>query len=49
MAELNQNKNSKQLDSTINKTFNTCSTESLFLKYNEISEQTEKIGGFLQC
>ena len=63
MAELNKNKNSKQLDrqdavrklyftlmnSTINKIFYTCSTESLFLRYQKISKKAVKIGVFLQC
>ena len=65
MAELNQDKNSKQLDrpdavrklcftwkkmnSTINKTFYTCSTESFFLRYKKISKKAVKIDGFLRC
>ena len=62
MTELNQHKNSKQLDqpdamrklispwkeinSTINKTFYTYSTESLMLSYKKISKKPVKIGGF---
>ena len=37
------------MNSTINKTFYACSTESLFLRYKKISEKAVKIGGFLQC
>ena len=65
MAELNQNKNSKQLDrpyavrkvilpwkqmnTTINKTFYTCSIKSLLLRNKKISKKAVKIGGFPQC
>ena len=34
---------------TINKTFYTCSAESLFLRYKKIFRKAVKIGGFLQC
>ena len=34
------------MNSTINKTFCTCSTESLFLKYKQISKKAVKIGSF---
>ena len=34
---------------TINKTFCTCSTESLFLRYKKISKKAVKLGSFLQC
>ena len=34
------------MNSTINKTFYTCSTESL---YKKISEEAVKLGSFLQC
>ena len=37
------------MNSAINKTFNTCSTESLFLRYKKIFKVAVKIGGFLQC
>ena len=37
------------MNSTINKTFYTCFTESLFLKYNKVSKNAVEIGGFLQC
>ena len=37
------------MNSTINKTFYTCSTESMFLRYKKISKKALKIGGFLQC
>ena len=37
------------MDSTINKTSYTCSTESLFLRYKKIPKKIVKIGGFLQC
>ena len=33
----------------LKKTFYTCSTESLFLRYKKISKKAVKIGGFLQC
>ena len=36
------------MNSTINKTFYTCSTESLFLKYKKMSKKAVKIGGFRQ-
>ena len=39
----------KQMNSTINKTFYTCSTESLLQRYKKISKKAVKIGGFLQC
>ena len=42
MVELNQN-------STINKTFCTCSKKSLFLKYKQISKKAVKLGSFFQC
>ena len=37
------------MNSTINKTFYTCSTESLFLRYKKISKKAVKLGSFLQC
>ena len=37
------------MNSTINKTFYTCSTKSLFLRYKKTSKKAVKIGGFLQC
>ena len=60
MAELSQNKNSKQLDRPdavrklyltliINKTFYACSIESLFLRYEKFFKKAVKVGGFLQC
>ena len=59
MAELNQNKNSKQpdgLDAVWKLYFiylwNKCIiqfTESLFLRYKKISEKAVKLGSFLQC
>ena len=33
------------MNSTINKTFYTCSTESLFLRYVKVSKKAVKIGG----
>ena len=36
------------MNTTINKTFYTCSTEWLFLRYKKISKKAVKIGGFLQ-
>ena len=35
--------------STIKKTFYTCSTKSLSLRYKKISMKTTKLGSFLQC
>ena len=65
MAELNQNKNSEQIDganvvrklyftlekmnSAINKTFCTCSTESLYLRYKKVFKKGVKISDFFQC
>ena len=69
MAELNQNKNSKQPDrpdvvwklyftleinnkngnSTINRTFYTCFTESLFWRCRKSSKKAVSLGSFLQC
>ena len=37
------------MNSTVNKTFNICSIESLFLRYEKISKKYVKIGGFHQC
>ena len=37
------------MNSTINKTFYTCSTESPFLRYKKIFKKAVKIGGLLQC
>ena len=37
------------MNSAINKTFYTCSTESLFLRYKKISKKTVKFGSFLHC
>ena len=39
----------KQMSSTINKTFYTCSTESLLLMYEKISTNAVKLGSFLEC
>ena len=36
------------MNSTIKKTFYTCSTESLLLRYKEISKKAVKLGSFLQ-
>ena len=36
------------MNSTINKTFYTCSTESLFLRYKKIPKKAMKICAFLQ-
>ena len=33
----------------MNKTFYTCSAESLFLRYKKISKKAIKLGSFLQC
>ena len=37
------------MNSTINKTFYPCSTESLFLRYKKVSKIAVKLGSFLQC
>ena len=37
------------MNSTINKTFYTSSTESLFLRYRKVSKKAVKLGSFLQC
>ena len=37
------------MNSTINETFYTCSTESLFLRHKKISNKPVKLGSFLQC
>ena len=37
------------MNSTTNKTFYTCSTVSLFLRYKKISKKAVKLGSFLQC
>ena len=37
------------MNSTIKKTFYTCSRESLFLRHKKISKKAAKIGGFLHC
>ena len=37
------------MNSTINKTFYACSTESLFLRYKKISKKAVKLGSFLLC
>ena len=38
------------MNSTINKTFYTCSTKSLFLlRYKKIFKKALKLGSFLQC
>ena len=37
------------MNSTVNKTFCTCSTESLFLRYKQISKKAIKLGSFFQC
>ena len=36
------------MNSTINKTFYTCSAESLFVRYKKISKKAAKLGSFLQ-
>ena len=38
----------KKMNSTINKTFCKCSTESLFLRYKQISKTAVKLGSFFQ-
>ena len=38
----------KYMNSTFNKTFYTCSTESLLLRYKQISMKVVKLGSFLQ-
>ena len=37
------------MNSSINKIVYTCSTESLFLRYEKISKKAIKLGRFLQC
>ena len=37
------------MNNTINKAFYTCSTESLFLRYNKMVRKIVKIGTFLLC
>ena len=37
------------MNSTINKTFYTCSIESLFFRYKKFFEEANKLGSFLQC
>ena len=37
------------MNSTVNKTFYTYSTNSLFLRSKEISKKAVKLGSFLQC
>ena len=37
------------MNSTIKKTFCTCSTESLFFRYKKISKTAVKLGGLFQC
>ena len=37
------------MNSTINKTLYTCSTESLVLRYKKNSKKAVKLGSFLQC
>ena len=37
------------MNNTVKKTFYTCSTESLFLRYKKISKKAIKLGSFLQC
>ena len=37
------------MNSTINKTYYTCSTESLFLRFKKVSKKGVKLGSFLQC
>ena len=39
----------KKMNTTIDKTFYTCSLESLFLMYKIISKKAANIGSFLQC
>ena len=38
----------KKMNSIINKTFYTCSTESLFLRYKKISKKAVKLDSFPQ-
>ena len=45
----NDTRNLANLDSTFNKTFYTCLTELLFLRYKQISKKAVKLGSFLQC
>ena len=37
----------KQMNSTVNKTFRTCSTKSLFLRYKKISNKAVKLGDYV--
>ena len=37
------------MNSTMNKAFYTCSTQSLFSRNKKISKKAVKIGGFFQC
>ena len=37
------------MNSTVNKTFCTCSTESLFLRYKQISKKAVKLRSFFHC
>ena len=37
------------MNSTINKTFYTCSTKSLFLRYKKVSKKATNLNNFLQC
>ena len=37
------------MNSTINKTFYTFYTKSLFLRYKNISKKAVKLGSFVQC
>ena len=39
----------KYINSTINKTFCTSSTESLFSRYKQISKKAVKLGSFFEC
>ena len=38
-----------EMNSTIKKTFYTCSTESLFLRYKKVSKKADKLVSFLEC
>ena len=37
------------MNNRVKKTFYTCSTESLFLRYKKMSKKAVKLGSFLQC
>ena len=37
------------MNGLISKTFYTCSTQSLFLRYEKVSKKAVKLGSFLNC